>query len=54
MVTIIKKGTNKKEIEKTLSNLKSAKKLDAYKYCGKIKLKEDPMVIQKKLRDEWE
>jgi hypothetical protein len=32
----------------------SRKKLDAKKYCGVIKLKEDPLVIQKRLRDEWE
>jgi hypothetical protein len=23
------------------------------KYCGVLKLKEDPLVIQKRLRDEW-
>lgn len=53
MVTVIKKGTDKKEIEKVLSNLISTKKFDAYKYCGSLKLKEEPLVIQKKMRDEW-
>jgi hypothetical protein len=27
--------------------------VDTLKYCGVLKLKEDPLVIQKKLRDEW-
>lgn len=54
MVTVIKKGTDKKEIEKALSSLKSKKKFDAYKYCGTIKLNEDPLEIQKRMKDEWE
>lgn len=29
------------------------KGVDTKKYCGVLKLKEDPMVIQKRLRDEW-
>lgn len=53
MVTIIKKGADKKEIEKVLSNLKSPKKFDAYKYCASVNLREDPLDIQKKMRDEW-
>lgn len=54
MVTVIKKGSDKKEIEKALSNLKSKKRFDAYKYCGAVKLQEDPLEIQKRMRDEWE
>jgi hypothetical protein len=57
MVLVLKKGASKKEIEKInkqLSQIPSRKKLDAKKYCGVIKLKEDPLAIQKKLRDEWE
>ena len=54
MVTVIKKGSNKKEIEIALSKIKSKKKFDAYKYCGTIKLEEDPLEIQKRMRDEWE
>lgn len=26
---------------------------DTRKYCGILKLKEDPLAIQKRLRDEW-
>ena len=30
------------------------KGVDTLKYCGKIKLKEDPLEIQNKLRNEWQ
>ena len=42
------------QLNKKLSHLPARKKLDTKKYCGVIKLKEDPLVIQKKLRNEWE
>ena len=53
MVTVIKKGTDKIQLEKALANFKNAKKSDAYKFCGVITLKEDPLNIQRSLRDEW-
>ncbi|RAI94934.1 hypothetical protein [Algoriphagus yeomjeoni] len=53
MVTVIKKGSDKKEIEKALSKAKSKKNFDAQKYCGALNLKEDPQVIQKAMRNEW-
>lgn len=54
MVTVIKKGSDRKEIENAFSKIKSRKKFDAYKYCGTLKLKKDPLEIQKSMRDEWE
>ena len=30
------------------------KVVDTKKFCGILKLKEDPLAIQKKLRDEWQ
>jgi hypothetical protein len=57
MVLVLKKGASKREIEqinKKLKQMPSRKTLDAKKYCGVIKRKEDPLVIQKRLRDEWE
>ncbi len=54
MITIIKKGTKKAEFDKKLLDLKNIKKFDAHKFCGTIKLQEDPLEIQKKMRDEWE
>ncbi len=57
MVLVLKKGATKKEIEeieKALYEQSPAIGFDAKKYNGKIALKEDPMTIQNKLRDEWE
>lgn len=57
MVLVLNKGASKKDIDrinKQLSAIESGKKLDAKKYCDVIKLKEDPLTIQRKLRDEWE
>ena len=57
MTLILKKGASKKDIQlinKKLGEIISAKKLDTRKYSGSIKLKETPLDIQKKLRDEWE
>jgi hypothetical protein len=56
MVTNIKRGATKEEIRalfERINESKSAKGFDAYKYCGKIKFKEDGLKIQKTLRDEW-
>ncbi len=38
---------------KMLHRLKSVKKLSVKKFCGKLKLKEDPMAYQKRVRQEW-
>ncbi len=57
MILVLKKGATKQEIEqinKKLEQMPLRKKLEAKKYCGVIKLKEDPLLNQKKLRDEWE
>jgi len=55
MVTVLKSGTQKKEIVSLLKKLpsKQAKGMDAYKYCGTVKFKEDGLALQKRLRDEW-
>ena len=57
MDLVLKKGAGRKEIveiEKKLYKGKDRAGFDAKKYNGILKLKEDPLVIQKKLRDEWE
>ncbi|KAF0139236.1 MAG: hypothetical protein FD143_3574 [Ignavibacteria bacterium] len=56
MVTVIKKGMREKEINSLLikHGNKKKKKIDLKKYCGIIQLKEDPIKLQKELRDEWE
>jgi hypothetical protein len=53
MTIIIKSTFDKEYIKKTLSNLQLSGKFNSKKYCGKIKLQEDPMIIQKNMRDEW-
>ncbi|MBL0128040.1 MAG: hypothetical protein IPP83_11425 [Flavobacteriales bacterium] len=33
---------------------KAHKEVDVYKYLGVLKLKEDPIALQRKWRDEWD
>jgi len=57
MVLVLKKGATKKdieEIEKILYKEKSSGGFNAKKYNGIMSLKEDPLTIQKNLRNEWE
>ena len=54
MVLVLKKGASKREIESIEKKLKSKSGVDVMKYCGKIKLKEDALSIQKSLRNEWQ
>jgi len=57
MIHIIKKTDSISEIEKLLSKAKSKKgrkKFDAFKFLGKFKKRGDAVLIQRKLRDEWE
>jgi hypothetical protein len=56
MVTTIKKGASKKEINSLLEahRKKSKAGIDIKKFCGALKLMEDPLELQKKWRDEWE
>ncbi len=56
MVTIIKRGSDKaiiKAIMKQDGKPKSRKKADISKFCGILHLNEDPLILQKKWRDEW-
>ena len=57
MVLVLNKGAGKKEIDeinRKLSEMPARKTLDAKKFCGVIRLNEDPLTTQKWLRDEWE
>ncbi|UZO82088.1 hypothetical protein NBT05_06345 [Aquimarina sp. ERC-38] len=56
MVVIIKSGANKEIIANRLKALYSTPKkgFDANKFCGILTIEEDPLSIQKRLRDEWE
>ncbi|WP_190277496.1 hypothetical protein [Adhaeribacter rhizoryzae] len=53
MVTVIKKGADKIIIQKALESIKIKKGLNAFKYCGKVKLEKEPLTIQKNFRNEW-
>ncbi len=63
MVVTITSRSTKLEIEVALKKLEQVyqkrvnrkkKVFNALKYCGVIKLKEDPLALQKKWRNEWE
>ncbi|MEO6832885.1 MAG: hypothetical protein ABI378_10375 [Chitinophagaceae bacterium] len=56
MVLVLKKGASSEEISALREKLHkmTSQGVDTKKYCGIIKLKEDPLVIQKLMRDEWE
>jgi hypothetical protein len=56
MVTVIKRGSTKKEIREKIKRLKQEKlnTIDLKKYCGTIKLKENPLKLQKQWRNDWD
>jgi hypothetical protein len=55
MTIILKKGMSMEEVDKQINSSKPKQKLHNFdKYVGVLKLKEDPMTIQKAMRDEWE
>ena len=57
MVLQLSRGASQKEIaaiNEKLRELPAQKTIDAKKYCGVIKLQEDPLIIQQKLRNDWE
>ncbi|MFC2088810.1 hypothetical protein ACFLSX_04345 [Calditrichota bacterium] len=49
---IIKKNEKRTTYQRKLKQIKS-NGIDAYRYCGKIDIDEDPLLTQRKLRDEW-
>jgi hypothetical protein len=53
MVTVIKNGSSKAAIKRLLEKLKIEKGFDAKKFSGVIKLKESPLEIQNRIRNEW-
>ena len=50
MVLVLKKGATKKEMESITKKLQKPCGVNTKKYCGTIKLKEDPLTIQKQMR----
>ncbi|WKN42869.1 hypothetical protein [Tunicatimonas pelagia] len=57
MVTVLKAGSDKETIQSVWQQLREKpprRSLDAYKYCGTVRFKEDGLVLQKRWRDEWQ
>jgi len=54
MTIVLKKASDLDHIKEILGSLKKVRTFDAYRFCGKIDLKESPIAIQKRMRDEWE
>ena len=54
MTIILKKGQRLEDVLPKAIAVKPAKKLDSKKYVGVLNLKEDPLEIQRRMRDEWE
>lgn len=54
MTVIIKKSSNKAQINSLWKQLKHKSKFDVSRFCGVLKLTAAPLAIQKELRDEWE
>lgn len=54
MVHILKKGATKQDMQDIDKKLQKKTGVNTKKYCGTIHLKQDPLDIQKQLRDEWQ
>jgi hypothetical protein len=53
MVLVLKSSKDIKKVKEMLADRPSKKNFDAKKFCGALKVDEDALVIQKRLRDEW-
>jgi hypothetical protein len=54
MVVVIKNKKDVAEAKKNDRQHQPHKVFNAKKFCGLLKVSEDPQVIQQRLRDEWE
>jgi len=56
MIEIIKKGSTNEDVNKRLEALNKnlSKGFKASEFCGILKLDQDPLALQKRLRSEWE
>ena len=54
MTIILKKGQHLNDLLPTNTSIKGTKKFNAKKYVGVLNLKEEPTLIQRRMRDEWE
>ena len=57
MVLVLKKGAGKqaiKALRKQVAAAAPVKGVNTKKHCGTLRLKDDPLAIQKQMRDEWQ
>jgi hypothetical protein len=54
MVVVVKSEKDVEKAKQAIAQRQPEKKFDAFKFCGKLKVDEDPQKIQQRLRDEWE
>ncbi len=54
MTITLKKGQRLEDVLPKTNEKTGTKKLNALKYVGVLKLAKDPLIIQKRMRDEWE
>ena len=54
MVLVLKKGANKKQMQSIENKLLKKAGVNTKKFCGVISLKENPLDIQKQIRNEWQ
>jgi hypothetical protein len=53
MVLVLKSNKDIKKLKEVLADRQPKKKFDAKKFCGVLKVNEDALTIQHRLRDEW-
>ncbi len=53
MVSVIDKNTTTEQLKAAIKKVQSKRGVNTLKYCGTIKLKESPLAIQKRMRNEW-
>jgi hypothetical protein len=53
MVLVLENSKDIKKAKELLESRQQKKKFDAKKFCGVLKTDEDALVIQRRLRDEW-
>jgi hypothetical protein len=54
MVVVVEKKYSRKKVDQLINDLKPVKLFDPKKFAGKINWEEDPLVYQKRIRNEWD
>jgi len=53
MVVVIRSEKDISKAKKAVAERRPEKVFDAFKFCGALRVSEDPREIQQRLRDEW-